>query len=88
MRGPETPDKVRASARKPAEREEHYREWRERHVEAEPWTRDEQEHRSLFFRRYQRPAPPRGLGTPPRVGAYRRSDMTNANSITEETQAA
>ena len=45
MRGPETPDKVRASARKPAEREEHYREWRERHVEAEPWTRDEQEHR-------------------------------------------
>lgn len=61
---------MRASARTPAEREEHYRDWRERHDAylsavadngGVPWTHDEDERRDLFFRRYQRPAPPQGL---------------------------
>jgi hypothetical protein len=107
---------VRASARTPAEREEYYRDWRERHGEylqavadndGSSWADSahtrapvadqlgesaycppERLRRALYFRRYQRPAPPQGLGIPPRVGAYSRSDMTNASSTTEEAIAA
>jgi hypothetical protein len=54
-------------------RDARYREWRERHEHylaaiaaagGRPWTTDEDERRALWWRRWQRPDPPAGLGIP------------------------